>query len=171
MATESLSPGDKVLSFLGGLRVGAATRSGYSTAVYNLSVLRTHSYVVGRLGAWVHNTGCVTGGSYRRVRGANVGGEVHHMPADSVSPLSHSDGPGILMDRVDHRRTGSWGSTHTAQTYRARQRELLDEGRFNDAVQMDIDDIQSKFGDKYDAAILQMLDAVPSDDAFRAMVR
>jgi len=103
------------------------------------------------------------GGRYQDVRGANVGGEVHHMPADSASPLSRADGPSIIMSTADHRQTGSWGRSRAAQRYRAQQRQLIEEGRFNDAVQMDIDDVRSRFGDRYDQAILEMMDSVPSD--------
>jgi hypothetical protein len=42
--------------------------------------------------------------------------------------------------------------------YRQAQRELIGQGRFQDAQQMDIDDIHEKFGTKYDDAIQQMLD-------------
>ena len=82
------------------------------------------------------------------------------MPANSVSPLRHPDGPSIWMETADHRRTASWGNSRAARQYRARQRELIREGRFDDAIQMDIDDIQSKFGNKYDDAILQMIDSL-----------
>jgi len=37
------------------------------------------------------------------------------------------------------------------------QKELIDQGKFKEAVQMDINDIHSKFGDKYDKAIGEML--------------
>jgi hypothetical protein len=101
------------------------------------------------------------GGRYGKVRAANTGGEVHHMPADSVSPLSRSKGPGILMDKADHARTASHGSQGLAGAkYRARQKALIEQGRFDDAVQMDIDDIQSKSANKYDDAILEMIDSL-----------
>ena len=41
------------------------------------------------------------GGSYKSVRDTNIGGEVHHMPADSISHLSRDEGPGIWMETVD----------------------------------------------------------------------
>ena len=37
---------------------------------------------------------------------------------------------------------------------------LIDQGKFKEALQMDIDDIHDKFGDKYDEAISQMLEYV-----------
>ncbi len=83
--------------------------------------------------------------------------EIHHMPADSVTELSRNDGPAIKMDKSDHRETASCGSSREARAYRERQKELIDEGKFDEAVQMDIDDIREKFGDKYDDAINEML--------------
>jgi hypothetical protein len=71
-------------------------------------------------------------------------------------------GPGIQMERPDHQKTASYGAP--GESYRAKQADLVEEGRFDDAVQMDIDDIISKFGSKYDDAILQMIDAL--DRAF-----
>src|SRR5207245_1367197 len=45
------------------------------------------------------------GGAYRDIEAA--GGEVHHMPAASVSTLSRNAGPAIRMDIADHRLTAS----------------------------------------------------------------
>ncbi len=100
------------------------------------------------------------GGSYRDVRKTCDGEteEVHHIPADSVSPLERNDGPSIRMEKADHRQTASCGNSKEAQEYRQQQKELIDEGRFREAMQMDIDDIHDKFGDKYDDAIAEMLD-------------
>lgn len=83
------------------------------------------------------------------------------MPANSVTDLKHSQGPSIHMSKADHRKTASHGHQGLAGAeYRAKQKELIDSGRFDDAIQMDIDDIQSKFGNKYDDAILQMIDSL-----------
>jgi len=43
---------------------------------------------------------------------------------------------------------------------RKRQQELIQQGQFMDAVQMDIDDLRSKFGSQYDEGIQQMLEYV-----------
>lgn len=43
-------------------------------------------------------------------------------------------------------------------TYRARQQALIAEGRFAEAMQMDINDARLLFGDKYDIAIQEMLE-------------
>ena len=52
------------------------------------------------------------GGAYKDIP-AN-GGEVHHMPADSIRPLSKERGPAIRMDTLDHRMTKSWGGSKKA---------------------------------------------------------
>jgi RHS repeat-associated protein len=90
------------------------------------------------------------GGSYGVVRGAWTGGEVHHMPANSINGLSHYSGPAIIMDTDDHARTGSHGSQgHYGADYRAKQKAHIDNDKFWKAMEMDIDDIQSDFGKKY----------------------
>ena len=105
----------------------------------------------------------VTGGSYRDVKATSDGSthEVHHIPAfqsyEGNLDLAFKDGPAIKMEKDDHRMTASWGPSSDARDYRAKQAELIKEGNFKDAMQMDIDDIRDKFGDKYDDAIAQML--------------
>ncbi|MBW8892862.1 MAG: PAAR domain-containing protein [Burkholderiales bacterium] len=97
------------------------------------------------------------GGAYKDVKGI-PGHEAHHMPANSVSPLSTGEGPSIAMPVEDHRMTASWGNSREARAYRKTQAELLEKGDFRGAQQMDIDDISGKFGNKYDGAIEQMID-------------
>lgn len=101
----------------------------------------------------------VTGGSYSEVKKYSDGEthEVHHMPADSASHLERSDGPAIKMEKTDHRQTASCGASKEAREYQAIQKELIDRGKFREALQMDIDDIRDKFGSKYDGAISEML--------------
>jgi hypothetical protein len=91
------------------------------------------------------------GGRYGDLKTGN-GIELHHMPADSVSPLLRSDGPAIQMERPDHYQTASWGRSAEASTYRAQQQALINGGQFDDAIQMDINDVTSKFPGKYDDA-------------------
>ena len=86
--------------------------------------------------------------------------ESHHVPADSVNGLHIDDGPAIQMDPWDHARTASNGKTRGSHIHRARQKKLIEQGRFGAAIQMDIDDIRSKFGIKYDQAIKEMLDSL-----------
>ena len=102
------------------------------------------------------------GGSYKEVKENSEGDthEVHHMPADSVSPLEYNDGPAIKMEKEDHRKTASCGNSKEAREYRAQQQKLIEQGKFREALQMDIDDICDKFGDKYDDAIAEMMEYV-----------
>ena len=99
------------------------------------------------------------GGSYSSVRSSNIGGEVHHTPANSINGLSHGEGPSIWMETTDHRMTYSHGwQGKEGALYRQTQLDLINQGKFADAIQMDIDDIQSSFGSKYDSSINEMLD-------------
>jgi hypothetical protein len=98
------------------------------------------------------------GGRYGDVRRGNTGGQVHHTPASAVSPYTHHTGPSVWMETLDHRRTGSWGSSAAAKAYRQKQADLIAQGKLREAVQMDIDDIRSKFGSKYDDHIREMLE-------------
>ena len=95
------------------------------------------------------------GGAYKDVRTA--GREAHHMPAKSVSHLGEREGPAISMTPEDHRLTASWGNSKAAQDYRKEQQRLVDEGRFREAQQQDIDDVRKIAGDKYDREISQMI--------------
>ncbi|MCD8104531.1 MAG: hypothetical protein LUF35_05915 [Lachnospiraceae bacterium] len=102
------------------------------------------------------------GGSYKDVFQGGQGDkyEVHHMPADSASFLAREDGPAIRMEKEDHRKTASCGSSREARNYRAAQKNLISQGKFKEALQMDIDDVKEKCGDKYNAAIGQMMQYV-----------
>jgi len=97
------------------------------------------------------------GGSYSEVKENSDGSthEVHHMPADSASELSRDDGPAIKMEKEDHKQTGSYGNSKEAQEYREKQKELIEQGKFREAFEMDVEDIREKFGDKYDDAIAE----------------
>ncbi|MBU3178386.1 hypothetical protein KPL47_18845 [Clostridium estertheticum] len=82
--------------------------------------------------------------------------ERHHMPSCEASNLTRDVGPAIIMDKVDHMKTGSWGRSREAKEYRNTQKEFIDEGKFKEAQQMDINDVKSKFGNKYDDSIREM---------------
>ena len=99
------------------------------------------------------------GGSYGEVFKSGEGDttEVHHMPPDIITELSTKDGPAIKMDIEDHRKTASCGSSKEARDYRNIQKQFIEEGKFREALKMDIDDLREKFGDKYDEAISEML--------------
>ncbi len=62
------------------------------------------------------------------------------------------------MTVTDHRQTASWGRRGSSEDYRQQQKELIDQGRFHDALRMDIEDIRSKFGDKYNVGFQQAKD-------------
>ncbi len=127
--------------------------------VFNIEVDCHHVYEVGDVGVLVHNA-YLRGGSYAQVRFANRwrGGEVHHMPAASVSPYTHRSSPAIWMTKADHRKTASWGSSKDAIDYRKNQERLIARGQFMKAVQNDIADIRQKFPDgRYEQSIQQML--------------
>lgn len=89
--------------------------------------------------------------------------ESHHIPADSAyskingKVVSSDAKPSIQLDVTDHYATASWGST--GKQYSKIQEKLIQGGKagYRAAMMMDIEDIRSKFGSKYDAAITQML--------------
>ena len=102
------------------------------------------------------------GGSYSDVFKPGEGDkyEVHHMPSDSSTNLDFKDGPAIKMEKADHRKTASCGSSRDAREYQALQRDLISKGKFKEALQMDLDDIRDKFGNKYDSAINEMMEYI-----------
>ena len=67
------------------------------------------------------------------------------------------DLPSIKMDTADHRQTASFGNSHDARTYRAEQAKLISQGNMTAAIKMDVDDIHTKFGTKYDEGIRQAI--------------
>ncbi|UCC31226.1 MAG: hypothetical protein JSU86_02900 [Phycisphaerales bacterium] len=69
-----------------------------------------------------------------------------------------NDAPAIQMQPPDHRKTVSCGSGRKSVEYRKKQAELIKAGHWKETKQMNIDDIRSRFGDKYDAAKLEMLE-------------
>lgn len=105
------------------------------------------------------STSTYEGGAYGKMEGkAKTGYEKHHMPADAVSPISRYIGGAIQVTPADHKITASYGASKPAKAYRAKQKELIDQGDFRGAFEMDVRDIKSKFGNKYDGAIKQARD-------------
>jgi len=102
------------------------------------------------------------GGAYGDVKAE--GYHAHHMPARDVSPIPAEEGPAIRMEPEDHRMTASYGNSKDARAYREQQRDLIEQGKFNEAQQMDLDDIRSKFGSKYDKHIQEMQSYTESSD-------
>ena len=144
-------------------------------SVYNFQVEDFHTYFVGNCGVWVHNAEC--GGSYKDVKEKNKAGnkgkskreqcDAHHIPADNAYPNDLKDkigtvksgnkdkvnGPAISMENGDHTQTASYGRSAEAEKYRAKQNELIRNGKFQEAFDMDVADIKSKFPGKYDSSI------------------
>lgn len=54
------------------------------------------------------------------------------------------------MVKGDHINSGSWGNRDSSKKYRKKQEEYLKQGEYKKAFQMDIEDIQKKFGNIYD---------------------
>ena len=164
----SLVIGDPLIDVRGNILVVENTRTEYlhePETVYNFQVEDFHTYYVGKRCIWVHNGEC--GGSYRSLkRERHKNGkmydteEIHHMPAKKSSSLSMGDGPAVRMDKADHSSTASWGRAKKAQVYRSKQENLIKEGKFREAVQMDVDDLKSRFGNKYDKGIGEMWEYV-----------
>jgi hypothetical protein len=93
------------------------------------------------------------GGSHAGTK--KPGFESNHMPPKSVSPLSEARGPAIRMDKADHRKLTSTGSSLDSMEFRERQKELINDNKFNEAFGMEAADVIDKFGAKYDDAIAE----------------
>jgi RHS repeat-associated protein len=109
--------------------------------------------------------------------------EINHIPAKAS--YSHLDlpgfrtskngggagmGPAIRMDAEDHRDLTSTGSSHESEAWRAKQRALIDAGRWDQAMKMDIDEIRELYGDKYDKHIKDMVGSLENNRKFQAML-
>ncbi|MFJ3204926.1 hypothetical protein [Streptomyces sp. NPDC086989] len=109
-----------------------------------------------------------------------AGTEINHIPSRAVTKrirdISRDEGPAIQMDRQDHRgrkdSAGNWtdhprvlstGTWKESEAHRAEQLNLVEAERFKAAVQMDLKDVRSKFGTKYDKAIEQMKPALRAE--------
>ena len=109
----------------------------------------------------------VKGGSYERVKASNKDPnfEVHHIisayaikKTTFLPPsLTVETGPSILISKKDHTRTKSYGRKQIAKDYREEQLKLLQQHKYREAIQMDIDDLRELFGSKYDSEIAEML--------------
>ncbi|MDR2808895.1 MAG: hypothetical protein LBB43_07820 [Spirochaetaceae bacterium] len=111
-----------------------------------------------------------TGGFFGELKGSikKVGQygnlEVHHMPAQSAikeANLWNGDigkAPAIIMDAADHAKTASFKYSKNSIAHRTMQSELIKQGRFADALQMDIDDLKNQgLYNKYKSGIYQMM--------------
>ena len=118
--------------------------------------------VVGALGAFAlrqEESEAFRGGPHSEMK-KPVGDmrDSHHMPARSVSPLHPEAGPAIQMDRADHLLTSSVGTTPEAVEYRTTIKALLEEGKWREAMALEIRDVRRVAGSKYGQAIREMLE-------------
>ena len=104
------------------------------------------------------------GGHEQTAKPVNDGLDSHHMPSsDSIKgTLGREDGPAVQMEPADHHQTASWGNSKDAVAYRARQTELIRNGKFTEAFANDVQDarrIAAEAGDpkRYDQAIKEAL--------------
>ncbi|WP_282698366.1 polymorphic toxin-type HINT domain-containing protein, partial [Streptomyces sp. CC208A] len=156
--------------------------------VHNLTVSDLHTYYVqmADVPVLVHNCGpggqdradpghAYEGGVYKELKGAdgrNVPGtEINHVPPASVAEMhfGYTTGPAIQMDYLDHRAVYSTGSSRAAKAWRMWQAELIGSGRIDEAIQMDINDIRSRFGSKYDGAIGQMVAGLAGNPVYQRL--
>jgi RHS repeat-associated protein len=99
--------------------------------------------------------------------------ERNHIPARDAylgigtAKLGYGPGPAIRMDYDDHRNFISTGSGRASQAWRAKQADLIRQGKFDVAMKMDIGKIRKQYGTKYDAAIKEMVDSLPHNKAFQ----
>jgi hypothetical protein len=142
-----------------------------------------HAYYVeaGSTPVLVHNISQVCGpdgnplpdgGMYGRVKNpAGPGMQVNHMPADasSGSLITKYSGPSIRMDSGDHADLYTTGSSYPAQAWRAWQSELIGQGRIDQAMQMDIDDVRARFGSQYDGPITEMINSLADNPQYQAL--
>ncbi|MFY0640991.1 MAG: type IV secretion protein Rhs [Bermanella sp.] len=104
----------------------------------------------------------VLGGRFRDVnkwrKQHKKGGEVHHIPAKSAvkTHMSGNASPAIWMKKEDHQKTASHTWVSGSRTYWSVQKSLLNGDKWCKAIQMDVDDIRSKFHGKYEGALIQM---------------
>lgn len=79
--------------------------------------------------------------------------EVHNIPAKDCyrikwmkqHVISDDAGPSIRINKTDYMKTASWINYKVAREYREKQQYLVADGLFEEAQQMDIDDIRLKF--------------------------
>lgn len=101
----------------------------------------------------------VLGGSYQEVKNGYPKGShnyhAHHLYAKSsykgVLGLNRDQGPSIRMTAEDHMELAS----SISKKHRNDQRDLLKQGKYREAWDMDVKDIRNKFPNKYDQHINQ----------------
>ncbi len=100
------------------------------------------------------------GGIYSEVRYNTVGGEFHHMPSSFAIDefINPSKGWGVWMRTADHLKTKSHGRKgDEGRLYRARQKMLIQSGKYRDVMEEDIDNVMSIENGLYGLPVRQML--------------
>ncbi|MGW4286258.1 LamG-like jellyroll fold domain-containing protein [Streptomyces sp. NPDC004673] len=178
---KDLNPGDVLQTPSGTAEVTGVRLYHANTTTYDLTIGTLHTYYVeaGDTPVLVHNANkkCgrapaghqYRGGQYKDLKGPNKrnipGTEINHMPSSqantAVFDIPEGQGLAIQMDEADHVQTESWGSSRAGQLHRAHQEFLMRQGRLTESLQMDIDNVRSLFGTKYDGAIDEMVGKIP----------
>ncbi|KAI9129302.1 FG-GAP-like repeat-containing protein [Acaryochloris sp. CCMEE 5410] len=107
------------------------------------------------------------GGSHSTVSTSNQGGQAHHTPSWAAIEkngleLSYGRAPTICLTVADHQQTASHNLATDIEEaadpieYREKQAELIKQGKFKEAQNMDIRNIRRLFGDRYEEGIRQM---------------
>lgn len=79
-----------------------------------------------------------------------AGYQSNHIPPKSVTGEKPGAGTSIGMPEAHHKNTASYGNGRAARAHRAAQKALVEKGRVDDAIQMDVDDIRKKYGGIYE---------------------
>ena len=89
------------------------------------------------------------------------GTQINHIPPSAVMRgvpgWTYGGGPAIQMDYKDHREARTTGWSSDTQAYQQKLKQLVDNGQVGDAIALDVEDIQGKFGSKYDDALREMI--------------
>jgi hypothetical protein len=114
------------------------------------------------------------GGRYGDIKGSLKGYEAHHIPPKSVSDVNMNDLPAIYLTKEDHALTASYRGKMSSKptkspfqleppkdtrTYRDRLISQINNGNYADAFRNEVYEIKHLFGDKYDGAIKQVIEA------------
>lgn len=95
---RDLEPGDEVFSSAGGwMKVGGATWTSRREAVFNFEVGGFHTYFVGELGTWVHNSNCTEAGGQSSEASAGFGSGRGQHRAEAVHERD-----GVELSRGDY---------------------------------------------------------------------
>ena len=122
--------------------------------------------------AWreLNNQSGLMGGKYSDMTNPGDGSQnKHEMPsheaydkANGITDGKRGELPAIKMSAEDHRLTASWGNSNAAKAFRLKEVQLISKGKMHQAIQMNIDNITSLFGTKYNEGIHQMLEYAKS---------